>query len=255
MKKVSSLQHPLVKRLTKLRKDRSFRNQEKSVVIVGSHLVTEVCNITKAKHILCSDEKTILPNIKAEEIVLVTDEILKKISGVQTPEGILAEVIMPMQSSLEKCRFLIALDGICDPGNLGTLLRTTLALGWEGVFILENSVDPYNDKALRAAKGANFRLPIRIGNWNELQQIIKENHLKAVAADIAGDNLNTFATEDSIALILGNEAHGISKEALSMCQKITIPMPGAMESLNVAVAGGILMYTLRASKGMQYARS
>jgi TrmH family RNA methyltransferase len=244
MKQITSLQHPLVKRLTKLRKDRFFRNQTESVVIIGFHLVEEVCIKIKAKCLLCTNEKLISSHVKTEEIFLTTTEIIKKISGVQTPEGILAEVSMPIQSSLEKCHYLVALDGISDPGNLGTLLRTALALGWEGAFILENSVDPYNDKALRAAKGANFRLPIHMGGWDALQQIIKKNHLKVLAADLEGDKLNAFALKDNILLILGNEAHGISKEALSICQKITIPMKGSMESLNVAVAGGILMYIL-----------
>ncbi|HEY4831355.1 MAG TPA: RNA methyltransferase, partial [Waddliaceae bacterium] len=127
MRKITSLQHPLVKRLTKLRKDRAFRNQMESVVIVGSHLVNEVCIKVRARYLLCSHETIISPNVKTEELLVVTEEILKKISGVQTPEEVLAEIPIPIQSSLEKCRYLVALDGISDPGNLGTLLRTTLA--------------------------------------------------------------------------------------------------------------------------------
>ena len=200
---------------------------------------------TQTKAILCTDVDLVPPNVHADEFLLVTEDIIKKISGIQTPEGILAEVAIPQESSLANSHYILALDGIRDPGNLGTLLRTALALGWDGVFILENSADPYNDKALRAAKGSTFRLPIKTGPWSELKKLLNQNHLKALAADLEGENLDSFSLHDNIVLVLGNEAQGLSKDASSICKKITIPMKGPMESLNVAVAGGILMYSLR----------
>lgn len=247
VKRITSLQHPLIKKLVKLRKDAAFRKESQSIVIVGKHQTKEVCARTKANIILSTDESLIPKGIKFVEAILVTEEIVKKITGVTAPEGILAEVPMPQESSLAHCRYVVALDGISDPGNLGTIMRTALALGWEGAFILDQSADPYNDKALRAAKGAAFRLPLRMGNWNDLEKFIKNNRFTAFAADLEGEHLKNFSPPDKIMLVLGSESQGISERALSICRKITIPMPGAMESLNVAVAGGILMYQLRNS--------
>ena len=85
---------------------------------------------------------------------------MKKISGMQTPEGLVVEIEMPKPAPLEGLKYLLALDGVSDPGNVGALLRTALALGWQGIFILDESCDPFNDKALRSARGATFRLPL-----------------------------------------------------------------------------------------------
>ena len=244
MKKISSLQHTLVKHLVKLRKNRSYRYENKTVVIEGKKLVSEVCQKQKARYTLAVDESLVPKKVQAEESYLVSHDILRKISGVQTPEGVLAEVPIPPKSSLEGFRYLVAFDGISDPGNLGTLLRTALALGWEGAFILDNSCDPFNDKAVRAAKGATFRLPIRQGSWEELRALIKNNGLQPVAADLNGKNFDAFSSKEGLLLVLGSEAQGLSEEARECCEKITIPMSGKMESLNVSVAGGILMYIL-----------
>ncbi|MFQ5729137.1 MAG: TrmH family RNA methyltransferase [Waddliaceae bacterium] len=240
--KISSLQHPLVKHLVKLRKNRSYRYKNNTVVVEGKKLVSEVCQKQKARNILAIEESLIPKKVKTEESYLVSYDILKKISGVQNPEGILAEVLMPPEGSLEGFRYVVAFDGVGDPGNLGTLLRTALALGWEGAFILNNSCDPYNDKAVRSAKGATFRLPIRQGLWKEVKALIKNNGLQPVAADLKGKNFDELPSRGGVLLVLGSESRGLSEEARDFCEKITIPMSGKMESLNVSVAGGILMY-------------
>lgn len=242
---ITSLQHPLVKHLVKLRDNRHYRDTEKSVMIEGRAIVAEVCSKQPAKVLLTTTLESIPKNVLADEIVLINDAILQKISGVQSPDNLIAEVTMPTHHSMKGLQWVIAFDGISDPGNLGTLLRTALALGWQGAFLLDNSCDPFNDKALRAAKGATFRLPMTMGNWKQLKEVITLNHLKAFVADTTGVSLSTVAKQDSILLVLGSEAHGPSQESLALCEKICIPMPGEMESLNVAVAGGILMYLLK----------
>jgi TrmH family RNA methyltransferase len=242
---IASLQHPLVKHLVKLRKNSDYRHEHKSLLIDGEKLVSEVCSKTSAHVVLALNETLIPQVVKAKDIVIVTEEIMHKISGMQSPEGILAEVPMPLSDPLTNKRYLIALDRVSDPGNMGTLLRTALALGWEGAFILEESCDPFNEKAIRAARGATFRLPTATGNWENLLKIIKQNQLTPFAADLEGKNPQKIKEQNGILLVLSNEAHGLSKEAAAHCEKITIPMPGPMESLNVSVAGGILMYCLK----------
>ncbi len=245
MRCLTSVQNPLVKHLVKLRKNQKYRTQCQSVVIEGSKLIQEVCQKKPVKIILAVNEKHIPKGVCADESYTVSDAISKKVSGVLTPEGLIAEVAMPEQSSLQEAQYVIAFDGVADPGNLGTLLRTALALGWEGVFIVEGSCDPFNDKALRAAKGATFRLPYRVGSWDELKQLIDVNQLNAFAADIDGDDLSGLEIKERVLLVLGSEAHGLSSDTKKVCKKVTIPMSGEMESLNVSVAGGILMYTIK----------
>lgn len=245
LKQLSSLQNPLIKELVKLRKEPRYRKEKKTVIIEGRKMIDEVCASAEARVILTTDSKLIGPDVRAQEIYLVTPEIIEKIAGTRHPEGIIAEVPMPTLSTLESKRAVVVLDGVSDPGNLGTLLRTALALGWEGAFILENSCDPFNDKALRAAKGATFRLPIRIGTWLELETLIAKEKLHPFCADIEGTPVDDIPKTDRIALVLGNESTGLSKEAFKVCKKVTIPMSGQMESLNVSIAGGVLMYALR----------
>ncbi len=237
MKPITSLQHPLVKHLHKLRTSSSYRHAQKRALIVGQNLVKEI----PIKTLLVVGEPP--KGLKFEECFIVTESIMKKITGLEAPEGIAAEVELPPLATLKNKKHVLVLDGVSDPGNMGTLLRTALALGWDGAYILHNSCDPYNDKALRAAKGATFRLPLRTGNWEELIELIKENKLEPIAADMGGKDVSSEKSKQ-IALVVGNEAHGLSEEARKFCTKVAIPMSGEMESLNVAVAGGILMYCL-----------
>lgn len=245
---ITSLQHPLVKHLVKLRDNRNYRLEQKSAMIEGKTVIEEVCKHHRAKKLLVNEPESIPQDTFADEIIVVNDAILKKISGTQSFPSTdwIAEVELPQYHSLHNLQWIVAFDGISDPGNLGTLLRTALALGWQGAYLLENSCDPFNDKALRSAKGATFRLPMASGNWENLKKIVKSNNLHPLIADIEGKSLSTVAHQRGILLVLGSEAHGPSPESLQMGEKVCIPMPGNMESLNVSVAGGILMYVLKA---------
>lgn len=244
-KEITSLQHPLVKHLAHLRQNRDYRYEHRSVVLDGIKPVTEIAASHKIKTILACSPTMIPKGIKAKDVVICSEAIMHKISGMVSPEGLIAEFEMPKEATLKGTKYVIAFDNINDPGNLGTLLRTALAFGWEGAFILGETCDPYNDKALRASRGATFRLPIRHGTWEELQKLAKDNKMKAVVADTNGEDLDTYKAKGSCLLVMCNEAHGPSPEIAQFCEKIHIPMPGEMESLNVAVAGGILMYSLK----------
>lgn len=238
IKKVESAQNPLVKHLVKLRQDRSYRYENKLVFVEGKNLIQE---LTSAVRLFALNENDFPTHLKAEESFLVSPSVMQKISGVKSPEGIIAEVQMPKEVSLLQKRFLLAIDGISDPGNLGTLLRTALAFGWEGAFILEGSCDPFNEKALRAAKGATFRLPLVQGTWEALLQ----SPLPRYVADLKGKSMKELPLEKGAILVLSNESQGASLKAKTLCQPITLPMSNEMESLNVAVAGGILMYGMK----------
>lgn len=241
MKEIFSAQHPLIKYWTSLRSDAHFRKAEGSVLLEGKNCVQDICKAIKPKRLIVCSEADIPEGQSADEIFVITEALMKKISGVQHPEGVIAELAMPKNTPFANVKKIVVADCIQDPGNLGTLIRSSLAFGWDGIFILPGSSDPYNDKALRAAKGATFQLPIYSGTWNDLKDAITKSSLKLVVADVSGEKPSTF-NNTRMALVLGNEAQGAKVPDTLAFQKVSLPMQGAMESLNVAVAGSILLY-------------
>lgn len=242
-KEISSLQHPIVKNLVKLREDKRERLEKKQVFITGKKLIAEIAATTPLDALFLPKGMALPSNWRATAVYWVSETIFKKITGLMSPELIAATVPLPQEQSLEKMHWIVAFDGVSDPGNLGTLLRTALALGWEGAFLTPGCADPFNEKALRAAKGATFHLPLRSGSEEELLSLAKNK--PTWVADLEGKPINNLSPSTSGLLILGNEAHGVSQNLKTHCQKITIPMQTTMESLNVASAGAILLYTLR----------
>ena len=241
-RQVSSLQHPIVKHLVKLRSDRSYRHSSGTVLIVGKALIKEM---TAVKTLILA-EGEIIPNTKfAKEVFIAPKTILNKITKLSESDGWAAEVELPQHSDLRGKNYIIVLDGISDPGNLGSLFRTALALGWDGVYVTVDSVDPFNDKALRAAKGATFRMPFCIGSHQEFIEFVQSRMMHTYVADIGGKPYHSKQIVPPIALILGNESHGVSDQFKTKFPSISIPISSNMESLNVAVAGALLMHRLK----------
>jgi TrmH family RNA methyltransferase len=236
-KTIASLQHPQVIYWMQLRKERSQRIENTSLLISGEKLVRE---LSLQAPLRCLMTLSDMPEIPAKERYLVNRAILKKITGVENPDGYAAEIPLPPPSDLSNAKFLLILDQIADPGNLGTLLRTAHALRWEGVVATPGTVDLFNDKALRSAKGATFRLPYAIVPAEEL--ISWKTSL--YVADIKGQPISSTLFHSPRALVLSNEARGPSSWNQSVGQKIHIPMRKSAESLNVASAGAILLYTM-----------
>lgn len=249
MKEISSLQNPIVKHLAKLQHNRDYRYEHRRIVIEGEKMVAEVCSDVQPLTLFAVDPAVIPSHISCKETYIVSEEILAKIAGAHAPEGVIAEIPMPQSKPLKKCGSLLVLDNVSDPGNLGALLRSAVAFGWEGAFLLTGSCDPFNDKALRSARGATFRLPLAWGSWADLDKIIAGNSLTPLVADLRGKSLSQIGTVKAPLLIVGNESGGVSKEASKRSEAVTISMSGTMESLNVSVAGGIMMYVLGNARG------
>lgn len=225
-KKITSLQHPLVKHWFELRTDKTYREENQRLLIAGKKMASEL----PLERLIVLEPS----NIPCQEEIIVTEGILKKITGLQAPDGFAAETLMPKPQDLQGKKRILILDRIADPGNLGTLLRTALALGWEGVVLTPGTVDIFNDKALRAAKGAQFHLPF---SYTEVPGL----HL--YSADLEGTPLEEVRIQTPCGLILSSEGHG-AREWVG-AEKITIPMQGDVESLNVAASGAILLYAMR----------
>jgi len=244
-KTITSLAHPLVKHWVRLKNSRSYRNEEKRLLLEGKSAVRDVQKIAPVRRLIYTANK---PDIDAQEYFFVTHAIYKKISGVDEKEGIIAEFDLPETTVQGPLKYLLVSDRIQDPGNLGTLIRSACALHWDAVFLLEGSVDPFNDKALRAAKGATFSIPLLSGSYRDLEKLCEKHALSVIAADLTGTPLSSALCKENIALVLGNEGQGVSLPEYMQHAKVTIPIKNETESLNVAQAGAIFLYYLRACK-------
>lgn len=237
-REISSLQHPVVKRLVKLRENRAFRAEEKSVLIVGETVVRDVAAHLPLKTLI-SDKPL---SIDAQETFLAAPDVLKKIIDLSTHDLVAAEVSLPPDSTLKESNTILVLDGLADPGNVGTILRTALALGIDGIFLTPNTADPFNDKALRAARAAPLFLPLRHGTKDELLALIQSKKMHLYIADVRGESLAKTTFKKPLALVLGHETQGPSPELKAVGTAVSIPMKSQMESLNVASAAAIFIY-------------
>lgn len=170
--------------------------------------------------------------------------VLEQLCDSKTPQGVLciAEYI-PDVAEKPKTNFLV-LDSLQDPGNVGTLIRTATACGFEYVFLLD-SVKPTNSKLVRSSVGTIFKSHIISLSKDEFIKLAKEWNLNLLAADMNGKNIFQYYTSDIVGVVLGNEGNGVSKELRLLCNEtIKIPMKEGVESLNVGVSGAIIMYQL-----------
>jgi RNA methyltransferase, TrmH family len=181
---------------------------------------------------------------KEIQVEQVAPHVLKAAGDTETPQGILA--VMPFKPIAlpREPRFILILDGIRDPGNLGTILRTAAAAGVEGVLLTPGSTDVLAPKVLRSGMGAHFHLPIHSLTWDEIRKYLIPPGVNVYLADVAGASTYTDVDMKSpLALIIGGEAQGAGGQALSFSkQQVKIPMPGSTESLNASIAAGILIF-------------
>ena len=243
--RIHSAHNHYVKHWIKLKASSSYRDIQGTLLLEGKSSVVDVCTKCEALHLILLENVQAPSNIHYRSLVRVSASIMKKISSLECPEGWLAELPLPRQKIDPLSQKILALDAISDPGNLGTLIRSCLALGWDGIYLLENCCDPFNDKALRAAKGATFRIPLAQGSFEDFLSFVQKKKMNVFLADTEGSPLKSTASKEPLALILSRESQGARKEAKSQFQRVTIPMYGPMESLNVASAGSILLYALR----------
>jgi TrmH family RNA methyltransferase len=178
------------------------------------------------------------------------------------------------QQQTQKLQRLLVLESVQDPGNLGTLLRCAAAFGWDAVWLLPGCCDPFNDKALRASRGAALRWPLAAGSLEELLQLVRQQGMLLLAAhpedpqqqqqqqqeeskpsSVGGTassaecSTASASQQQPVCLVLGTEGAGLSGEVLAVATPLAVPMSGRMESLNVGVAGAILMFAL--SQGLE----
>lgn len=181
-------------------------------------------------------------------VTYVTPEILKELTDSKTPQGIIAELAMPSLplENLKVGRYLV-LEDVQDPGNVGTMIRTADAAGLDGVLISEKSADIYNQKTLRSMQGSHFHLPIWRTDVYETCQKLQNLDVPLIATTLSKESVSykTIEHNGNFALVMGNEGNGISDSMTKQADILAhIIMPGQAESLNVAVATGIVLFQL-----------
>jgi RNA methyltransferase, TrmH family len=184
------------------------------------------------------------------EVAEVSEKDFRSAAETESPQGVIAIGEIPTRSldTLEirsVCRLLL-LDGVQDPGNVGTILRTAAALGATATIALPGTVDLWNPKVIRSSMGAQFAHSAFHAGSSETLAFLDRNGIELWAADAGGTALNRGETSPRLAIALGNEGSGLSPEIRAKARKtISIPIATGVESLNVAVAAGIILYELR----------
>lgn len=259
---LTGVHNPLVKAAADL-KQKKHRQQQGLFLAEGLRTVEEAVAAKAAASIFYTpieDQRTraVLEAAAAANVRLycVNEAVMKKIADTDSPQGIVATC--PLQKTtledlLATGKMLLVLDRVGDPGNLGTMLRTADAAGIGGVVLLKGSVDIYSPKAVRSSMGSLFHVPVVAGLEEAafIREAQRSGYQLLVTSLEGADNLYKADLSGRIAFVMGNEANGVSRELLAAADKrVYIPMAGRAESLNVAMAAGIVMFeALRRSLG------
>ena len=233
-------------RIKAAKKLQQKKYRTKSYLIEGWHLVEEAIKAEVPIESIFIDEAYGDRLTDHPGRVLVSSDVIQYLADTPSPQGVIAQLSLqsaPLPQELGG-RYLV-LDDVQDPGNVGTLIRTADAAGFQGVFLTEKTADLYNLKTLRSMQGSHFHLPIYRMDKEELLAYLDQQDLPLYVSTLARDSVayNELSLPQSFVWVVGNEGAGVSQEMVEAAnQLVHIPMPGRAESLNVAVAGGILLF-------------
>lgn len=246
---ITSSQNSKIKLARALQGRAKERREANAFVIEGVRLVEEAANGDWRFELVLYDQslsergKSLVELLisRGVEVEEVSQNLMQSLSETEAPQGVFAVLkvsSLPISNSPD---FILILDQIRDPGNLGALLRTAAAAGVQAVLLPPETTDAFAPKAVRAGMGAHFRLPIHAMPWDEIK--VQTNGLQVYLADMDGQSCWETDLRQPLAFIVGGEAEGASEEARKLAtQKISIPMAGNVESLNAGVAGSVLMF-------------
>ncbi len=249
MERITSRQNPLMTRVRKLASNRAFRRGEGEYLCDGVKLLEEAVKWNAPLTAVITSEGMTLPQLpESVRTVEVPEDVMRSISPMETPQGVLMLCRMPslaLPERLEGKRYLV-LDGLQDPGNVGTVWRTADAFGADGLILVRGCADPFNPKTTRAAMGATFRLPVYETDSGTLKARLEEAGLPLYATALRADTVELRQADlRRCAVVIGSEGRGVSEEVLSLCgQTIKIPMEPTCESLNAAIAAGVVLWEM-----------
>lgn len=254
---ISSSSNSQIKNIAKLQKQAKVRNEQGLFVVEGRKMFEEALQL---KHVSihkayasesyyrehCNSDEAYFNGVSFE---IVSDQVMKEMSETMTPQGILALIKKPeyqLSTLLSKDRIrLLLLEDVRDPGNLGTMIRTSEAVGITAVILSKDSVDIFNPKVIRSTMGAIYRVPfIYVPDFSDALKEIKEKDVSIYAMHLNGAVMyDTVKYPMKSAIMIGNEANGLTDASSDAATgRIKIPMEGSVESLNAAIAAAVMMY-------------
>lgn len=236
----TSIENAKVKELKKLH-SKKYRDRDSLFLVEGEHLVLEASKAGVLKTLIIEEGTNFSMDI---DTMVVSRQILSYLSELETPQPVIG--VCKKISSKEVKGNVIALDNIQDPGNLGTIIRSAVAFHVDTLLLSKDTVDPYNEKVVRASQGMLFHINILVEDLKEsLQNLKKEGYSVLGTKVTGGKDIKNVEKKSSFAIIMGNEGKGMSEELEPFCDDfVYIAMNEQCESLNVGVAASILMYEL-----------
>ncbi len=248
MKRIESPKNQLAKQLKKLHTKKE-REKSGTFLIEGWHLVEEALESqTGILQLIISEEESFPAHwdVSGIDIIYASPDVMKAISDMETSQGI-AAVCAIEEKPPEQFEKLLFIDGVQDPGNVGTLIRTADAAGLDGVVLGKGSADLYNSKVLRSTQGSLFHLPVIRGELHDWITKARSNGMAIYGSSLKdASDYREVNSGRPFALIAGSEGSGVSPELLAETdENLYIPISGKAESLNVTVAAGILLFHLR----------
>ena len=242
---VSSTDNKKIKEIKKL-ETKKVRDLEGLFLVEGEHLVFESYKENLLQTLIGKDGYPIKLDV---DTIYVTDNVLKYLSSLTTPSPVIG-VVKKLNNKKIGDRVLV-LDNIQDPGNLGTIIRSSVAFNIDTIILSNDTVDLYNPKVIRATQGMIFKINIITANLEDILNELKNSNYQIFGTDVNnGKNVKSIAKIKKFAIIMGNEGQGLSPDVKNICSDfIYIPMNKNCESLNVAVATSIILYELNNKEG------
>lgn len=247
MEIITSRANPLCTHLRKLASDRAYRRKTGEFLCDSPKLLEEVLLRQGELHtVVCTEDAPLPPIPAGVRCVQVPADVMRSVSPAQTPQGVLAVCGMRPQTLpevLDGKRYMV-LDGVQDPGNVGTILRTADAFQADGLLLVNGCADLYNPKTVRATMGAVFRCPVWTCGVEDLAALLRRSGLPLYGAALRADTVDARAVDyGRCAIAIGSEGRGLSAQMLAVCdQTVRIPMSGHCESLNAAAAAAVLLW-------------
>jgi TrmH family RNA methyltransferase len=237
---IESTSNNKIKDIRKLN-EKKYRDESKKYIIEGEHLVLEAYKSGNLDEVILCNRDIDLGVPKT----YVTESVMKTISTLPSKVDIIG-ICSIKEDNIDLTKNILILDGVQDPGNLGTILRSSVAFNMNNIILSEDTVDLYNTKSLRSAQGMNFYLNIKRTNLIDYIIFLKENGYKILGTDVTnGIDVKSVSNNEKYAIIMGNEGNGMSSKVRDLCdQNIYINMNESCESLNVGVCASIIMYEL-----------
>ena len=247
MEMITSRQNPLCTHIRKLASSASYRRQKSEFLCDSPKLLEEILLRGADLHTVVCTEDAALPPIPAGvRVVAVPADVMESLSPAKTPQGVLSVCGMPDRILPEKLtgRRYVVLDGVQDPGNVGTILRTADAFSADGLLLVNGCADLYNPKTIRATMGAAFRCPVWTCDAPALRALLTASGLPLYGAALRAETIDAREADYTrCAIAIGSEGRGLSAQMLDYCDRtVLIPMRAHCESLNAAVAATVLLW-------------